>query len=1155
MIGLGCLTLFAQDYRATITGQVTDASKSAIPNAIVRAIQPETNEVTQATTNQEGYFTLAFLNPATYAVEVTAPGFKTFRREGVVLMVADKIDLPFTLEVGAANSEITVTARGQGTNNADASGGVSFDTVETSEYPLNGRQSYMLMELATGVLFTQEQFGASGYSGTRGWDVTGSYVMNGGVQGTNMFLLNGAPVSLTGSWQISPNMEAIQEFKVMTNTYDAQYGRTGGGTVNTTIKAGNNRLRGSAFDYLRNSLLDANTTQNNQVGAPRGKHITNQFGGTVGGPIRKDKDFFFLSFEGFRERVPFPLVTDTPPAALRDGQDFSQYNINVFDPLTERKCVAGTDTPKGTSCFGTYIRDPFPGNAIPTSRISPIGKKILDLYPLPNQPGLQQNFFATGNDGQYAYNQPMGRWDHNVGDKDRVYAMFTFQHGHEFRNQNGFPAPALQGNIYTQRTQQTYIADWTHILSPVAVLDVRLSFGRFTSYFPNGSPAAQNITASALGITMPHPPTSQNDVAPQISVSSYSGIIGNSFTWSTNNQWDFAPSVTHTSGKHTRRYGFEYVYAGIATGDSGNANGTFSFTNGWTQQYADRNRNSSDGSGIASLLLGLPNSGLINYNDTYYRTWPYVAAYVQDDWRVRGNLTLNIGLRYDIQIPFVERWNRVNSGFDFTSPNPLSSEVLAAWTADKAAYDATKPKYPFPDPPPVLTGGKLFIGNGPRRVYNTDFTDLQPRIGLAWGFAKNTVLRTGFGIYYRTATQANYTDGFSQQTNYAPSFDGSITPANGGLTGKYSLQNPYPDGLVQPTGQSLGLLTNVGLGVSFDGHQRPIPRTYEYSLGIQHMFPWNVKLDISYVGSQTVHDAMSENVDYVSMANFTIAHSDNSYLNRKVPNPFYGILSPTADFGKSSTFNAESLLYPLPLFNGITESTQPWSKYRFDSLQLRVERRFFGNRRVGGLLTTLSYTFQKTFEANHRLNNWNLAEAPVHELSVYDKPQNLSITGVWDLPFGNRRAFLSESPAVVRAIVSDWNFNTVITYFAGFPTAWPNAVFTCSSYFVADQTHDQWFNNTQGCWKGRASYTLRDTGDRFAWLRNPGRTNVNVALARTFHLTERYAMQLRGESFNTTNTPMFGGPDTTYTDARFGMLPIAQQNFPRLVQLSARVTF
>ena len=206
-------------------------------------------------------------------------------------------------------------------------------------------------------------------------------------------------------------------------------------------------------------------------------------------------------------------------------------------------------------------------------------------------------------------------------------------------------------------------------------------------------------------------------------------------------------------------------------------------------------------------------------------------------------------------------------------------------------------------------------------------------------------------------------------------------------------------------------------------------------------------------------------------------------------------------------------------------------------------------------MMVVSYTFAKSFEANHRLNNWNLAEPPVHELSNNDKPQNFSISGVWDLPFGNRRAFLSESNRIVRAIVSDWNYNAVFTMFSGYPTGWPNAEFVCSSYFVDNQTHDQWFNNTPSCYKGRPSYTLRDTGDRFAWIRSPGRTNVNMTLARTFRMGERYSFQLRGESFNTTNTPMFGGPNTTYTDPQFGKLPIAQQNFPRLIQVAGRFVF
>ncbi|MDQ6706039.1 MAG: carboxypeptidase-like regulatory domain-containing protein, partial [Acidobacteriota bacterium] len=411
---------FAQDFRATITGQVTDSTQAAIAGAEVRAIQDGTNQVTRTNTNSDGIYALQYLMPGKYDLEVSAPGFASLKKRGVTLLVADRIDMPLALEIGKISDTITVTAEQETVQTGNASGGQSFDSLVTSEYPLNGRQVYMLMALSSGVLFTQEQFGSSGFSGTRGWDTNGEYVMNGGVKGTNQFLLNGAPVSLTGSWQLSPNVEAIQEFKVMTNTYDSQFGRTGGGTVNTTLKSGTNGVHGSLFEYLRNSVLDANNTQNNTDGYPRGKHITHQFGGTLGGAVRRDKDFVFGSFEGFRERVPFPVVTDTPPLDLRDGQHFSNYQIKVFDPLTNRLCRAGIDTPKGTNCFSTYIRDAFPNNAIPQSRISPIGRRILDLWPSPTRPALTQNFLAAANTGKYRYDQPMVRWDHIFSEKDRL---------------------------------------------------------------------------------------------------------------------------------------------------------------------------------------------------------------------------------------------------------------------------------------------------------------------------------------------------------------------------------------------------------------------------------------------------------------------------------------------------------------------------------------------------------------------------------------------------------------------------------------------------------------------------------------------------------------------------------------------------------------
>jgi len=329
--------------------------------------------------------------------------------------------------------------------------------------------------------------------------------MNGGVSGTNSFSINGAPVSMTETWQVAPNMDAIQEFKVMNNTYDASIGRTGGGSVNTTIKSGSNGYHGSMFEYMRNSVLDANYTQNNQVGAPRGKHITNQFGGTFGGPIRRDKVFFVGSFERFRERVPFPVVANVPPMDLRDGQNFTKYNMKIDDPLTGRACVDKVDV-SGT-CGSPYIRSPFPGNVLPQSRISPIAQKILSYYPAPNLPGLTQNYVFSNSTGQYRYDQPMFRVDGVIDPNNRVYALVTFQHGHEYRNQNGIPGAAAGGNIWTQRTDFNAIADWTRILSPSMIFDLWASFGRFTSYFPDAN-VASGITAKDLGMDVIHAPTS-----------------------------------------------------------------------------------------------------------------------------------------------------------------------------------------------------------------------------------------------------------------------------------------------------------------------------------------------------------------------------------------------------------------------------------------------------------------------------------------------------------------------------------------------------------------------------------------------------------------------------------------------------------------------
>jgi hypothetical protein len=1157
----------AQDFRATLIGQVTDAAGAAIPNATVKAIQVTTNQATEVKTTSEGFYTIPYLNPGAYTLEVTAQGFRTYKNENIVLRTADKREVKVSLQLGELMQEVTVTGQQETIETATASRGLNFDPLKTQEYPLNGRQTYMLLALTPGVIFTQEQFGAQGFSGTRGWDVNNSYKINGGRPGESQFLLNGAPISdKDGTWQLAPNVEAVQEFKVMTNTYDAQYGRFTGGVVNTTLKSGTNSWHGDAFEFFRNSVLDANTTQNNQAGKGRGKHNQHQFGGVVGGPIRKDKDFVFGSFEGWREVIPFGIISTTVPLDLRDGRHFTQFGYNIFDPLTTHPCGAASE-PCSQSAF---YRNPFPGNVIPQNRINPIGAKILSLYPTPNGPdplALSQNFFATSNVGRYRYDQPMGRWDHIISQNDRFYALVTFQHGWEFRNQSGFPQPAEYGDIYSQRTDQNYIGDWTHVMGANKVIDVRGSFGRFTSIFPR----TRSFDFKAKDLGMQHmiqsPNAIYNNLAPRITMQDFTQVLDNSISWNSYNQWDFAPSFTWTKNKHSLHFGVEYMYTMRPIGDTGLANGYFDFNRDFTRQMTDRGLGFADGSPIATLLLGTPTSGGIDYRDTFYRTRPYYAFHVQDDWKVTPNLTLNLGIRYDLQIPWKERYNRANSGFAAGTINPLSDQIVAKWSQLKQQYDSSHPNdpYGYPAPPKALYGGLQFPGkNGiPTRLYDTDFTNIAPRIGLAWRFAPKTVLRAGFGLFYRSQTQDNTTTGFSQTTGYNRALDG-LTPSacsSGSAncsSGPYSLDTPFPTGLLPVAGSSLGLLTNIGNGIGFDSRKVPMPRSYQMSFGFERELPGHTVAEVSYTGNIEVHQVYTYQMGNVSYSDFLKGQVDPNYLNRNLPNPMQGILPATTGLGNNATTSTYNLLRPFPLFPGVQSYTLPKGRYRYDALQVRIEKRAIESRSLGAMTFVLSYTYSKGFEANHRLNDWNTNEPLINELDYQDKPQNIAFSGVWDLPFGTGHRVLNAQSRIAKHLANNWRFTWIYTYYSGYPVGWPDLVNYCGNWHYTGSDpnpFNHWFNNDKSCYATRPAYTLRVVPDRFSDIRNPAEPQLNLSIEKTIRFRERYSLQLRGESFNITNTPTYGGPDTGFNSTRFGMIPAGQQNFPRLVQLAAKIMF
>jgi len=1147
------MAAFGQDYRATLLGQVLDPNSAAVPNATVRVTKRNTGVIRETVSNGQGYYTVTALDPGLYDVSAVAPGFATLRRPDVVLATADKVSLDLRLEIGQASTVVMVTAEQELINTATASRGLTIDSTKLTELPLNGRQSYMLMNLVPGVRFTQRQFGSGGFSGTRGWDVNGSFTMNGGRTGTNQFLLNGAPISTDGTFNVAPNVEAIQEFKVMVNTYDSQFGRSGGGHVNTTLKAGGNDVHGSLFEFWRNRILDANALQNNAAGSPKGFRNQHQFGGVVGGPIRKNKDFFFFSFEGWQERTPFPVVSSVPPASLRNGEGWSGLGIRVFDPMTSTLCTAEANCITG----GVFQRQPFPGNVIPQSRISPVGRTMLNLYPRENFVGanaLAQNFLRPDAVGEYRYEQPMARYDRVLNDKNRLNFVFTFQDGSEYRNGNGFLPPAQTGNMRgTVRRDQNYILNYQYIVSPTKLLTVQGSFNRFEQNFPDVSDST--FTFDKLGIkNLPEVSSFPSRLAPRVQVATFNDVLGNQFkNYSNRQQANLQVNLAQTVNRHSLKYGFEGARLMRANAASGRSSGLLNFDDGWTRQYSGRRQNAFDGSSIASALLGVVNSGFIDFNDTFFRREPYVAGFFQDDWKVSNRLTLNIGLRYDVQYPFTELHNRVWSGFDFSTKTPSSDAVVANWRAN-----ATQANYP--PAPASLVGGPRFAGvNGnPRRPYDFDLSNIQPRFGLAYRVGNNTVIRSGFGIFHRTATQNNVTTGFSQQTPYINSLTAGQFPS-AGLTGGYSLENPWPNGVVTPVGSSLGIATNVGLSANFDGRQRMLPRTFQWSFGLEHQLPFGMVIEASYIGSRTNKEPRTIQLNNPGEDTYDAARANPTFWQARIGNPFFGVLDPRTSLGGSPEITRFDLYRQHPQFTGIQMFTNPWGATWYNGLQVRFEKRVLPGSKLGTFTFVMNYTWSKQMENFLREEfafNFKRFNNMGSQLTDIDVRQQVTLAGVYDLPFGKGRRLFTNTPKAVDRLIGGWNYNFWMDWNSGVPTGiatgWD---FTCPSYQNPNQNDRAWFNNTRSCYNQRAPFTYRQLPARHGNITEPTAVQFNMAVAKKLTLTERLSVELRGEAFNAFNTPIRQGPSTDPNSAQFGILPVAQFNFPRNIQLGARFRF
>ncbi|OLD28067.1 MAG: hypothetical protein AUJ04_02445 [Acidobacteria bacterium 13_1_40CM_3_55_6] len=1244
-ISLLCVTFAnAQEGRGLIIGQVTDPQGAVVPNATVTAVREGTQQKYTAQTNSGGDFSIPYLQPGVYTVLVEAAGFKKALRTAVTVDVAGKVNLNIALDIGSISETVTIQAETALINTADASGGTVIDPERVQNLPLNGRQIYTLLDLTPGVKFTQSTFGPGGFSGTRGWDETNQYSINGVSGLYNQFTLNGAPITQqtstnTGQWEIAPNVDAVHEFKIMTNTYDAQYGRAGGGTINTIIKNGTKDFHGTAFDFWRNDVLDANTFQLNASKTPRQRHNQHQFGGTLGGPIPKigKNTFFFLSFEGWREILPNGFVSTTPAVDVRpraDGAvDFRQFFSSQL-PLCGGSVTTGCYNPTGTSPRGgiydplscatknadgtckTRNRFSYNGvlDVIPPNRISPIGLKILNLYPLPNRGGAGEfsNFTAT-NPGRYRYNQPLIRIDHNFSEKTRFYGMYAWWSGTEFRSNNGFPGPAMRGDI-NFRSNKTAILDVTRTFSSTLFGDLRVSYNRTYKTTANGAVAGglETLTDQDLGLTMPVRQGIINTVsrnwAPSISVSGYDQIIGNSVNQSVEalmyETYEVSPSFSKTMGRHSLHFGAQGMrFHAIPGFILGNPNGSFAFNPDFTRQNPGTQTSgaNNDGAGVAALLLGYPTGGSVDFSYDVYEYYHYFGGFLQDDFKLRRNLTLNLGMRWDVELSPHERFNKLNAGFDYTVKSPINDLITFPTLPNGASI--VKP----------INGGFRFSSKD-LAPYDTQWNHWQPRVGVAWALNSKTVLRSGWGKFTAVARELGGNTTWTQNTAFTTG-----NPADGGNTpsGYFNTGIPYPNGVVLPVGNTLGLLSGVGNGQSFDQRNRKIPIIQQYSFGIQRELPGKIVLDVSYVGSNTKDLRVGTQMNHLTTAqvdacrqfvNQNPGTTSCPALEQLVPNPFYfGNLNLTglpaafvasykaSPLGVPQTVRVKMLMTPFPQFwNSLFSNTEPVGSSNYNSMVVKLDKRLSGGGAlIKGLSLLGSFTYSRDMGATGFLNNSSpssgsngggrLDDKPFYAVSSTDRKFVFAFSGIWGLPVGKGGLLFRNAKGIVGQLVNNWKVDWIFRHASGTPIGLPNGFnFNCPNHpsYLPDKgkrNYGQWlYNESPTCFTSIQTpnpYAPITQVPRISSVRNPWAPQLALAMSKDFKIREGWKLQFKAEAFNVTNTPIFGGPSTANPNTQvtprpdrapagspgscdgYGCIGVNQLNFPRQMQLSLKLLF
>ncbi|MBV8829258.1 MAG: TonB-dependent receptor [Acidobacteriaceae bacterium] len=1124
---------------AQITGTITDPSGAVVGSASVVVVNESTGIESTAKSNASGIYSVPLLQPGSYRIKIQAPGFRTIQRSGVTLVVAQTALLDFKLELGTSSQSIAVTDTAPLLDASSSAIGGVVTPEKVEDLPMLGRNSNALMTLVPGVRATRA---------TTVNPVLESHYqffsINGSRPNQSQFMLDGGNnTNLTFNGpEYSPQVEEVQEFRIQTSNFSAEYANSGGGVINVASKSGTNQFHGSLFEYFRNDVLSANDFFSNQSGKPRPMLRYNQFGGTIGGPIIKNRTFFFFAYEGLREEVPTVVVTSVPTALQRTG-DFSQtlasngQLVQIYDPTTTRPDPLHA---------GAYIRTPFAGNVIPASRLDPVAQKMTSYYPAPNSAGNPytqlNNYFFSGPSTRYTDNFS-GRVDHQISDNTMLTARFSRADLSNWTNPATFGSSNIASPGYVTKPQHHPYAlgRLTKTFSPTLFGEFVFSwarwyyesFGLSNGFDPTklGFPSSLAANSLALGF-------------PSVSPGEMSGLGGYYNEHDVSDRYEGKANISKILGKHTLKFGGMYGMGKYTTRVFDNSTGSYTFTTAFTQGPNPFVSSPNAGFGFASFLLGAMATGTQNVTDIngdYHA--PYYGAYIQDDYKVTSRLTLNLGLRWEFESPRIEAQNRV-SNFNYTGTATLPNGV-------------------------PVKGGLLFPGVGgiSRDNWNPNWKNFAPRFGFAYELNNATILRGGYGIFYSNSWGNGRNNNAMPQLGFVCSTPSPATLDNG-LTPYATLSNPYPSGFCTATGNSAGLLTNLGQTLYVLDRNAPQPYVQTWNFDVQRSLPGDTVVEAAYSGSRGVHLMGILEWDQLNPAYLPLG----SKLNSSVPNPFYGVI--TQGSLAASTITLGQSLLPYPQFLGVSDRNANYGESSYNALLVRAERRlskgfsilvaYTLSKEIDDLVPSVNGFPGESFAGGALQNYYNLHNE--RALSSWDTPQTLVISYAYELPFGVGKPFLNGG-GLLDKFVGGWQLNGNTTFQSGPPLQITGGN---SSGTLAGTQRPNWngqnptlsgsvtdrllryFNTSD--FSFNAPFTFGNAPRLMPDLRGPGINNFDISIFKNTHVTERFQLQFRAESFNAFNRVQFGIPNTNINSTAFGVIS-SQQNTPRNIQLGLRLLF